>query len=83
MNGANNGDNDVPKLKRQNAMTVMFVPDLRPVMQTELEKEIHDVVERLLVAEEKINFERGTKGKVNDPNMKDEVMRIVQKLLDL
>ena len=83
MNGANNGDNDVPKLKRQNAMRVMFVPDLKPVMETELEKEIYDLVERLVLAEQKINLENGTKGPVDDSSLKDEVYRVIQKLLEM
>ena len=83
MNGANNGDNDVPKLKRQNAMKVMFVPDLTPVKETELAKEIYDLIERLVLEEHQINLEKGTKGPVNVLSYKDDVMRVIQKLLEM
>lgn len=83
MNGANNGDNDVPKLKRQNAMKVMYVPELRPAKETELAKDIYDLIEGLVMEEQKINLENGTKGPVNEPSVKDEVYRVIQKLLEM
>ena len=53
MNSDNNDNSDIPKLKRQNAMTVISIPDLEAVMETELEKEIYTLIEGLLRAEQK------------------------------
>ena len=83
MNSDNNDNSDIPKLKRQDAMTVISIPDLEAVMETELEKEIYTLIEGLLRAEQKKKLETGTHETAVDTDMKKRVYEVVEQLLEM
>ena len=48
-----NDNNELPELKRHNAITIVNTPDFEDVFETEIEKEVYALIDRLIEEQEK------------------------------
>ena len=60
-----NSDIETPELKRQSAITIFNTPDFEDVFETEVEKEVYALIDRLIEEQEKKDLQRATTPKNN------------------
>ena len=58
-----NDNSEIPELKRQNAIAILNAPDFEDVLETEIEKEIYALIDRLIEEQEKKDSQRAQTNK--------------------